>query len=213
MEGSDLTKKMPTLRWKEGFQDVFLYLDNLKLQPLFTSGTLSDLLGEFWWFRWLSDICGTSEISWEWADHLMAPTAVLTGNLFMPWWQSSQSQFRNNLSCPFVIGQPGELFWGFGILFKDTMPPEFQPLCMLCFHTHMEGQNLCVCHLCGSIVDKRNVKLQWRWLNPFEIKETRTSSSLINENEKAFAAGTPSSLLLFQCDGWWFCPFGDWHVN
>lgn len=42
----------------------------------------------------------------------MAPTAALTTNLFVPWWQSSQSQFRNNLSCPFVIRQPGELFGG-----------------------------------------------------------------------------------------------------
>lgn len=38
------------------------------------------------------------------------------------------------------------------------------------FHTHMVGQNLGVCHLCGSIVDTRHVKLRRRWLNSFEIR-------------------------------------------
>lgn len=152
----------------------------------------------------------------------MAPTAVLTSNLFMSWWPKSQSQFQNNVSCPFVIRQSGELFGGFSVVVQGhdaTWVPATLHIqhrerrgSTNIFHTHMVGQNLGVCLvkrqlqvmcIVVCIVDTRRVKLRRQWPNSFEIKDTRTSSCFINENENASAVGIPSSLSLLQCDGWW----------
>lgn len=146
----------------------------------------------------------------------MPPAAVLTGNLFMPWWQNSQSQIRKIRSCPICNhSQPGELFrnlvrghaaaWVPAAL--HVQHKELRGSINIIFHTHMVEQNQGVC-LAKSLLTGYMVAFlkQGTWSyddddwNLFEIKDIRMSSSLINENENLSAAGTASSLL-FQ-----------WHV-